>query len=98
MKVILHTAHMGEWPGEVCPQCRCSKLRGHKCSCPVKRAYKLLGRVLGEPVPPSLDDDDLIVEHAMRELGNAIAADEPGRMRAIVRDAVDEAMHLGARK
>lgn len=90
--VIVQVAQAGEWPKGICPRCQYSQARGHKCSCPVKRAYKLLGRVVGQP-EAGLEDDDLIVERAMAQLNTAFHAEH----RSIVWEAVEAAMQLGAR-
>lgn len=94
IRVVILTAQGGEWPNGRCRHCNCERARGHKCSCPVKLAYKLLSRVLGQP-EPGIEDDDLIVEGAVRQL--ATATNPEGRRR-IVWDAVDAARHLGARR
>lgn len=92
VQVILRVAQAGEWPNGACPRCQYAKLRGHKCSCPVKRAYKLLGRLVGQP-EAGLEDDDLIVARTMARLGEALPVD----YRQILWDAVEAAMQLGAR-
>jgi hypothetical protein len=93
VRVILKALSLGEWPKGVCPRCACSQLRGHKCSCPVKRATKLLNRAVGQ-AEPAIEDEDLIVESAMRDLVEATNLE--GRRR-ILWDAVEAAMQLGAR-
>lgn len=93
VRVILQVAKVGEWPHGTCPRCRCAQSRGHKCSCPVKRAYKLLSRVLGQP-EPGLEDDDLIVESAVAKLARTSEQEE---RRSILWATVEAAMQLGAR-
>lgn len=95
IRVLLQTAQAGEWRNGVCPRCSCSQARGHKCSCPVKRAYKLLARVLGHTAL-GVDDDDLIVYAAMGKL-TPVTTIPHTDVLAIVWEAVDAAVQLGAR-
>ena len=95
VRVILQVGQVGQWPKGICPRCSCSQMRGHKCSCPVKRAYKLLNRTLGQ-AEPGLEDEDLIVHAAMGKLAPTTTL-QPTDLLAIVWEAVDAAMHLGAR-
>jgi hypothetical protein len=96
VRTILLAVQTGQWGLKgVCPRCSCSQMRGHKCSCPVKRATKLLNRTLGKP-EPGLEDEDLIVHAAMGKLAKRGAIPDVDLL-AIVWEAVDAAMHLGAR-
>jgi hypothetical protein len=101
VRVLILTAQQGEWVKGRCRRCDCERARGHKCSCPVKLAYKLLARVLGQP-EPGIEDDDLIVESAMRDLVRVTKQetwqDQIPLWRRIVWEAVDAARHLGARR
>lgn len=96
VQVILRTAQQGEWQKGVCSRCSYAQIRGHKCSCPVKRAYKLLARVVGKP-EQGLEDDDLIVHAAMAKLA-PVTTIPPVDVLAIVWAAVDAALQLGARR
>jgi hypothetical protein len=90
---LLAVVKGGEWVRGRCPRCSYQQLRGHKCSCPVKLALKRLKQAIGQDDDLGLDDDDLIVERALRDLATV---DESGR-RAVVRQAVDMAVALGGR-
>jgi hypothetical protein len=90
---LLAVVKGGEWVRGRCPRCAYTQLRGHKCSCPVKLALKRLKQAIGQDDDWGLDDDDLIVERAIRDLATA---DEAGR-RAVVRAAVDAGIAFGGR-
>jgi hypothetical protein len=95
VRVLLDVLKVGEWQGNgKCPKCSFVQLRGHKCSCPVKLAYKLLQRSLGT-FEVGIEDEDLIVAQALKDLESA--SDRETRRR-VVWAAVDAAMLLGARK
>lgn len=91
--VIFHVAQTGgDWPNGKCPKCGYSQARGHRCSCPVKRALKLVGRLVGT-VDAGLEDDDLIVERALSKL----AGGDPAGARAVIWEVVESAIRLGSR-
>jgi hypothetical protein len=87
-----------------CPRCSFEQLRGHRCSCPVKVAVRNLSRLTGSVKDTSLDDDDLLVEQAVRKLIGTYYAPAPISdeslkivLREIVREAVDGAVQFGRR-